>query len=424
MPFPLAPPAGMRDLLPPEAAARAWLASRLTQLFGAWGYELVTTPTFEHAEVIERGLETVDRRDLLRFVEPETGEVALLRPDITPQIARIVATRLADRPPPYRLCYAGSLIRQRRGRARRQRQIAQAGVEHVGGVGEEADAEVIALAAEALRTTGLSAFTIELHLVGLARAALAEVPEGARATAELALSRKDGAELARLLASAHVDRAARRTLLGALELYGGRDVLREAARVFGDRAKPALRGLGAVVRRLDERGLGPRISLDLGEVRDASYYTGVSFTLLAHGPGEPLGSGGRYDGLLARFGAEAPATGFGLDLSNVEWALATEGGALSAPRSVRAVVCGASTRERERIASRLREAGYVAAVLPERSAESALDYARAWGYDAAVICRRGRAEVRRTADREARELDEARLDELARWLASDDGSDG
>src|SRR5690606_5556749 len=139
MSFPLAPPSGMRDLLPPEAAARSWLSRRVTQVFEAWGYELVTTPPFEHAEVIERGLETVDRRDLLRFVEPESGEVALLRPDITPQIARIVATRLADRPPPFRLCYAGSVIRQRRGRARKQRQIVQAGVEHVGG-GDEADA--------------------------------------------------------------------------------------------------------------------------------------------------------------------------------------------------------------------------------------------------------------------------------------------
>ena len=75
----LAPPAGMRDLLPPEASARAELSSKLTRLFTRWGYQLVTTPPFEHAEVIERGLDALDRRDLLRFVDPSTGEVALLR---------------------------------------------------------------------------------------------------------------------------------------------------------------------------------------------------------------------------------------------------------------------------------------------------------------------------------------------------------
>ncbi len=419
MSFPLAPPGGMRDLLPPDAAARAWLGGHLTALFGAWGYDLVTTPPFEHAEVIERGLETVDRRDLLRFVEPQTGEVALLRPDITPQIARIVATQLADRPPPFRLCYSGSVIRQRRGRARTQRQIAQAGVEHIGGAGEDADAEVIALAAHALEAAGLSDFRIELHLVSLPRAALAEVPEPARAAAEAALSRKDAVELSRVLDAAGVPAPARRRLAGAVELYGDTSVLSEAAKVFGRAAGEPLAVLGAVAARLEDRGLGSRLALDLGEVRDNAYYTGVSFTLLAPGPGEPLGSGGRYDGLLARFGADAPATGFGLDLSNLEWALAAAGRPVRAPRAVRVVVCGPA---REQAAASLREAGMTAAVLADESVERALDYARAWGYDAAVVCRQGRAEAHRLADGERRELDLGALGSLARW--AEDGSDG
>lgn len=412
----------MRDLLPPEAAARAWLGSHLTALFGAWGYELVTTPPFEHAEVIERGLETVDRRDLLRFVEPETGEVALLRPDITPQIARIVATQLADRPPPWRLCYAGTLVRQRRGRARTQRQIAQAGVEHVGGAGEDADAEVIALAAHALEAAGLAEFRIELHLVSLARAALAEVPDAARPAAQVALSQKDVAELGRVLESAGVERSARQRLLGAAELYGDTSVLRDAGRVFGPGSEEPLAVLASVIERLEERGLAPRLALDLGEVRDASYYSGVSFTLLAPGPGEPLGSGGRYDGLLARFGADAPATGFGLDLSNLEWALAVAGSPTKAPRPVRLVVCGSV--EREQVAAALREAGMSAAVLGDADLDRALDYALAWGYDAAVVCRRGGAEAHRLADRGTRVLDLGALGTLARWVSGDDGSDG
>lgn len=410
----------MRDLLPPDAAARASLGSVLTRTFHAWGYELVTTPPFEHAEVLERGLETVDRRDLLRFVEPETGEVALLRPDITPQIARIVATRLAERPPPWRLCYSGSVIRQRRGRARTQRQIAQAGVEHVGGAGEEADAEVIALAAAAMEAAGLTELTIELHLVGLTRAALAEVPESVRSAAEVALSRKDGAELEGILRGAGASETARRRLRGAADLYGGIEVLDHAAHVFGPGAASALDGLRSVVARLCERGLGPRLALDLGEVRDASYYTGVSFTILAPGPGEPLGSGGRYDRLVGRFGLDVPATGFGLDLANLEWALSAAGRAHAAPRPARVVVCGDA---RERLAGVLREAGCVAAVLAG-SASSALDYARAWGYDAAVSATDAKpamaaGEIVRTSDGDARALDLTALDALMRWARSE-----
>ncbi|MET0594214.1 MAG: ATP phosphoribosyltransferase regulatory subunit, partial [Polyangiaceae bacterium] len=101
-------PAGMRDILPPEAARRRKLAKRLLDHFALYGYELVTPPAFELADVLERGLGTLDPRDVLRFVEPELGEVAALRPDVTPQIARIGATRLADRPLPMRLCYEGT----------------------------------------------------------------------------------------------------------------------------------------------------------------------------------------------------------------------------------------------------------------------------------------------------------------------------
>src|SRR6202167_6025908 len=98
-------PAGMRDLLPEEAAARRALARHVLDRFALHGYGLVTLPAFELAEVLERGLGTLDPRDVLRFVEPESGEVAALRPDMTPQIARMIATRLRDRPPPLRIAY-------------------------------------------------------------------------------------------------------------------------------------------------------------------------------------------------------------------------------------------------------------------------------------------------------------------------------
>ena len=102
------------------------------ETFDLYGYQRVTTPPVEYAEVIERGLGTVDRRDLVRFIEPDSGEVALLRPDVPPQIARIVATRLQDRPAPWRLCYEGTIVRRRRGRARKQRQVLQCGIECIG----------------------------------------------------------------------------------------------------------------------------------------------------------------------------------------------------------------------------------------------------------------------------------------------------
>src|SRR5258706_5182973 len=155
-------PAGMRDLLPPEAALRRRLSRRLLDHFALHGYELVTPPAFELADVLERGLGTLDPRDVLRFVEPESGEVAALRPDVTPQIARMAATRLGDRPPPMRLCYEGTVLRRRQERARKHRQIPQAGVERLGVGGPEGDIELLGLAAGAARAAGLSDFVLDL----------------------------------------------------------------------------------------------------------------------------------------------------------------------------------------------------------------------------------------------------------------------
>ncbi|MBX3275087.1 MAG: ATP phosphoribosyltransferase regulatory subunit [Sandaracinaceae bacterium] len=408
--IPLAPPAGMRDLLPPEADARAWLGSQLVRCFARWGYQRVTTPPFEHAEVIERGLDALDRRDLLRFVDPSTGEVALLRPDITPQIARIVATRLGDRPPPHRLAYAASVVRQRRGRARRQRVLAQAGVECIGLAHVEADAEVIRLAAAALAEVGLAEYRIELGLVSLARDALTRVRDAARPDVEAALLLKDTATLKSALAGE--DAAIRAALVEAASLYGEpREVLPRARKVWGD--APALAELARVVARLD----GLPLVVDLGEIRGMTYYTGVSFTLLAEGPGEPVGSGGRYDGLMERFGAPAPATGFGIDLANLEWALHAAGRPVTPAREARFVVAGGRGEAREALAARLRAAGLVAAVVPVRAAGAALDYARSWGYDAAVVCDASGAEVHRLSDGARARLDRD-LSRAGAWARS------
>src|SRR5262245_1827676 len=125
-------PPGMRDLLPEEARRRRELGQSILDHLALHGYQLVTPPAFELASVLERGLSSapdaigvvgVDRDDLLRFIEPDSGEVAVLRPDMTPQVARIVATRLRDRQPPFRLAYEGTVVRRRSSRAKKHRQI-------------------------------------------------------------------------------------------------------------------------------------------------------------------------------------------------------------------------------------------------------------------------------------------------------------
>jgi ATP phosphoribosyltransferase regulatory subunit len=376
----------MHDLLGPDSLARRSLARSVTETFFRWGYELVTTPPFEHAEVLERGLDTIDRRDLLRFVEPETGEVALLRPDITPQIARIVATRLRDRPPPWRLCYQGTVVRRRRGRARRPQQIAQAGVECIGWPSVEADLEVLQLAARVCEGVGLAQYRIELGQVRLARIALEQVPAGpARQAAADALMRKDVGALEPVLIRAGLNKRTRRSLLELAHLYGDRSVVDRARRVWKSApAQQALDEVDRLIDRVQSEGLGERLDVDLGELRGQAYYTGVSFTLLTEGPGEPVGVGGRYDQLLGRFGLSASATGCALDLGNLEWALRAQGHPIEPVRPASFVACG-DAPGLGAMADALRAEGFPVARCPAKNKQDALAFARAWGYDAALL---------------------------------------
>jgi ATP phosphoribosyltransferase regulatory subunit len=361
----------MRDLLPEEARSRRALARRVLDRLALAGYALVTPPAFEFADVLERGLGALDPADVLRFVEPESGEVAALRPDVTPQIARMIATRLRDRPPPYRLSYEGTVLRRRSGRARKHRQIPQVGLELAGAPGLAGDLEVLEVAEAALTAAGLERFTIDLGSAGVVRALLQGMEVAVARDVTRALAAKDDDELAERLAAAHVPFA--HELRALTRLHGGRDALAEGRRVLASTPAAAPLALlaevwdGAVARGLPEA----KLSIDLGEVRGFAYYTGTIFHVFAPGPGEALGAGGRYDELLARFGAPMAAMGFALDLDSLAWALRAAG--VAPAQGARVVVVGDERRVGE-----LRARG-VAAVSAKTRAE-ALAWARGWGF--------------------------------------------
>jgi ATP phosphoribosyltransferase regulatory subunit len=365
-------PAGMRDLLPAEAASRRAIARTCLDRFALHGYALVTLPAFEFADVLERGLGALDPSDIIRFVEPESGEVAALRPDMTPQIARMIATRLRAMPPPLRLSYEGTVLRRRSGRAHKHRQIPQVGVELGGVSGPEGDLELLAVAADALRATGLERFAIDLGDAGIVRALLPDATSDVAERVTAAVAKKDDVALA--------DAARDHSLLYVPEL-------RELTRLQGDRAaiveglkllretpaRAAIERLAALFDAAAAAGLASSLTADLGEVRGFSYYTGPIFHILASGPGEAIGSGGRYDDLLGRFGAPMPAAGFALDLDRLTLALRVAG--VSAGRTRSVVVVGAPDDPR---VAEWRGRGVTAVVCATRVL--AFEYARAWGF--------------------------------------------
>ncbi len=391
-------PAGMRDLLPPVARRQGELARRVTGCFELHGYELVTLPVFEYAEVLERGLGALQSDEVLRFVEPESGEVVALRPDMTPQIARILATRFRELPGPARLCYNGSVVRRRRQRARRHRQIFQAGVELLGSEGPSGDLELLRLASEGLRAAGLSSFVFDLGHARIAAALLETLP--AAPTSELveALALKDQSEVSRRALAAGFSGRTLSALSELCELHGGGEIWPRAERLLaGTAAEVALSELRQIWDAVEHAQLAPGLLVDLSETRNFAYYTGLMFQIHAEGPGTPIGAGGRYDGLLGRFGAPRPAAGFALSLDHLAWALERIG--REETNEQRLLTVGAS----EGLLAGLRSLGVACASAPASGAE-ALAYARAWRYSHVLVVAGTSGSLLRVTDQQERSV--------------------
>jgi ATP phosphoribosyltransferase regulatory subunit len=364
--------------------------AQILSVFRRWGFQEIVTPTFEYLEVFERPTGEDADDQVFKFVDRQTGRLLALRVDLTPQVARLVATTMRQAPLPLRLAYAGSVFRYHEPRAGRQREFTQLGVELIGLEGAEADAEMIAMAVEGCQAAGLREFQIDVGQVEVVRGLLnaLHAPPPIRSRIVSALRRKDPMELESLLREFAADPRAAEALLALPRLYGGREILEQAARLsFPDESRAALANLADVVTVIENYGLADRVILDLAEAHAFEYCTGVVFGAFARGLGYQLSNGGRYDHLIGQFGYPCPATGFSFDLERV---LAALEAAQALPEVVGPDVLlidfSPDKRAAHRLARLLRERGVsVARDIIKRELEGSLAYARASAIRTAVI---------------------------------------
>jgi ATP phosphoribosyltransferase regulatory subunit len=245
-------------------------------------------------------------------MDPVSQRMMGLRADITPQIARIAATRLRNAPRPLRLSYAGEVMRVKGTQLRPEREFGQVGVELLGAETPEADAEMVLMAVDALAHVGIAQMTVDLTVPLL-------VPSLGALSPELrdALDRKDGAAVARLGGSLAPPLAELLAAAGAADATLAtlkRMDLPEKAAAERDR-------LSEVVGLIRADASDLTLTIDPVENRGFAYHTGVSFTVFAPGVRGELGSGGRYvavDGTVETTGPRGePATGFTLYIDTI-----------------------------------------------------------------------------------------------------------
>src|SRR4051794_5999956 len=165
-------PAGLIDLLPPEAEREALLVEAIMAAFAAHGYERVKPPLLEFEDSLLAGSGAAVAEQTFRLMDPVSQRMMGLRADTTPQVARLATTRLVRTPRPLRLSYAGQCLRVRGTQLAPDRQIAQAGIELIGCDNPAADAEIVLVGAEALAAVGLTRTSFDLTLPALVPALL------------------------------------------------------------------------------------------------------------------------------------------------------------------------------------------------------------------------------------------------------------
>ena len=298
-------PGGLIDLLPPEAEIEAEAVSAVMGVFASHGYQRVKPPLLEFEDGLLAGSGAAMADQIFRLMDPESRRMMGVRADMTPQIARIASTRLAGHPRPLRLSYAGQCLRVHASQLEPDRQLAQAGIELIGVDNPAADAEMVALAAEALAAVGLDRISFDVTLPPLAPTLLDEagIAGPARTRLTHALDRKDAAAVAAqggAIAGLLAD-----LLIAAGPVGPAMRVLSEAE--LGPASRALRERLAASIEAIKAQTDGLRLTLDPLEFRGFRYHTGICVTVFAPGHHEELGRGGRY-----LSGEQEPATGLTL----------------------------------------------------------------------------------------------------------------
>jgi ATP phosphoribosyltransferase regulatory subunit len=327
-------PIGFRDRLPPHADAAAAAVGRMLDAAFAQGYERVAPPLAEFADGLTGRLKASRAQDLMRVTDPVSQRTLALRPDLTGQVGRIAATRMAHHPRPLRLSYAGQVVKLRASQLRPERELLQVGCELIGLDSVAAAREVVAVAIEALEAAGVRGLTIDFtlpDLVDTLAAGLLPLPADEIEAVRARLDAKDAGGLD----------GAGAAYLPLIEAAGPFSSAIELLRAFdtGGALASRLDGLEAIAASIGDRAT---LTLDPTERHGFEYQSWLGFSIFADGVSGEIGRGGSYT--IMHDSAEEPAIGFSLYIDPL-----VDAGLAPAPRRRLFIPLGGDASAAERL---------------------------------------------------------------------------
>ena len=316
-------PEGVRDIYNVECGKKLALENRLKKTLHLFGYHDIQTPTFEYFDVFRKEIGTIPSKDLYKFFDKE-GNTLVLRPDITPSIARVAATLFGEEDLPIRLCYTGNTFINHSNNQGRLREVTQMGAELIGDDSVEADAEMLAMVIESMQAIGLKEFQLSVGHLGFFQSLIedAALDEEARERVIELINNRNYFGVEEYLDSIMVKRSSKEAFAALGNLVGGVEVLAKAKNIAPNSSGiMAVKRLEKIYDILALYGVEKFVTFDLSMTGNYGYYTGIIFRGYTFGTGDAVVKGGRYDHLLEKFGKTSASIGFAIVIDELMNAL-------------------------------------------------------------------------------------------------------
>ena len=313
-------PEGVRDIYSTECAEKKMIENRLHDVLMSYGYNDIQTPSIEFFDVFNKERGSVPSNEMFKLFD-RYGNTLVLRPDMTPSIARASAKYFEDHILPIKLCYLGNtFINVSKYYQGRLKENTMLGAELINDNYLDADYEIIAIVIDCMKNAGLTEFQVEIGNVAFFNGLLHEAGITGDSAEELLrlIKEKNYFGVEELLDSLCISKKVADTLLELPQLFGNAEVL-DKARELTDNTEclEAVERLQALYNLLKSNDYDKYISFDLGDLSEHAYYTGIIFHAYTFGTGEPVANGGRYDKLLGQFGCDKASIGFSITIDRL-----------------------------------------------------------------------------------------------------------
>ncbi|WP_347993784.1 ATP phosphoribosyltransferase regulatory subunit [uncultured Eubacterium sp.] len=380
-------PEGVRDVYGKECARKLTIENKINNIFNLYGFHNVQTPTFEFFDIFNKERGSVPSKNLYKFFDRE-GNTLVLRPDLTPSIARIAAKNYMDVNVPIKICYNANTYINNSELQGKLKEITQLGCELIGDDSVEADAEMVALVVNSLKSAGFDKFLVEIGQVDFYKGLLEECgfEDDVEEELRVRIENKNFFGVEELLDSKDIPSNVKDTFLKLPSLFGSSDVLDKAKELAtNEKSLKAIEKLEEVYSILVDYGVADYISFDLGMLSNFNYYTGIIFKAYTYGTGDAIVAGGRYDKLLSQFGKDSAAIGFAVYMDQLLMAMSSQKMEGDTDYAYEVLIYDTELRKTAlQLATGLREKGIKTELIPKKENISIDEYVEFKKEDGAV----------------------------------------